>query len=150
MAEILIKATNATNPDPDKDRRGCYKRGMPVEVFEDGAYAREMANPNSLMKLPTFVWLLIPGVPKSKIEKYTLPEMDESGLEEDGMTPKISIYRRRLWKIFVDEMPQAAINKFRDSGVVTIGPTGDYTFAQLRNYFRSLKDDSLIPSDALN
>jgi len=36
MAEILFKAIDATNPDPDKDRRGCYKKGYPVVVIQDG------------------------------------------------------------------------------------------------------------------
>lgn len=36
MAEILVKAVDATNPDTEKDRRGCYKKGYPVVVMLDG------------------------------------------------------------------------------------------------------------------
>ena len=35
MAELLIKAIDASNPNPDKDKRGCYKRGMVVEIRPD-------------------------------------------------------------------------------------------------------------------
>lgn len=36
MAELLIKAVDAFNPDPTKDRRGCYKKGDVVCVRPDG------------------------------------------------------------------------------------------------------------------
>lgn len=36
MAEILVKAQDATHANSDKDRRGCYKRGDPVVVKPDG------------------------------------------------------------------------------------------------------------------
>jgi hypothetical protein len=36
MAEILIKAVSATNPDSTKDRRGCYKRGDLWAAMHDG------------------------------------------------------------------------------------------------------------------
>lgn len=35
MAEFLIKRIDATHPDRRKDRRGCYKRGDVVAVYED-------------------------------------------------------------------------------------------------------------------
>ena len=34
--EILIKAVDATNPDPEKDLRGCYKKGDPISIKLDG------------------------------------------------------------------------------------------------------------------
>jgi len=36
MAELLIKASNTTNPDQVKDLRGCYKKGDVVVVKPDG------------------------------------------------------------------------------------------------------------------
>lgn len=36
MCEIIVKAIDVTNPDPVRDRRGCYKKGYPVAVYPDG------------------------------------------------------------------------------------------------------------------
>ena len=50
MAEILFKAIDATNPDPDKDRRGCYKKGYPVVVMPDGhTWGKEEALPKFII-----------------------------------------------------------------------------------------------------
>lgn len=35
--DLVIKAVDATHPDPVKDARGCYKRGDIVAVVRDGA-----------------------------------------------------------------------------------------------------------------
>ena len=68
MAEILIKAVDATNADPAKDRRGCYKRGYPVVVFPDGhEWGAEERSPK-------FIVLKLPGVSadavKNQIENW--------------------------------------------------------------------------------
>lgn len=34
--EFLVKAVSISNADPDKDKRGCYKKGYPVVVKNDG------------------------------------------------------------------------------------------------------------------
>jgi hypothetical protein len=34
--EILVKAVSNTHSDPEKDRRGCYKKGYPVVIMPDG------------------------------------------------------------------------------------------------------------------
>lgn len=69
MAELLIKAISATNSNPERDRIGCYKRGMPVQVLPDGSYAIEAANINSKMLPPTFFWLLIPALDQQQTEE---------------------------------------------------------------------------------
>lgn len=38
MALFLIKDRDAVHADPEKDRRGCYKRGDIVEVLDDSKY----------------------------------------------------------------------------------------------------------------
>jgi hypothetical protein len=38
MALVLIKAVSATNPDPVKDARGCYKQWDIVTVMEDAKH----------------------------------------------------------------------------------------------------------------
>ncbi len=72
MAEILLKAMDATHPDTEKDRRGCYKKGAPVVVMPDGHAwgAKEV--------WPTFTVIKVPGVSVAKVEKYALPETEEA------------------------------------------------------------------------
>jgi hypothetical protein len=43
MAQILFRLKNNTHPDPEKDRRGSYKKGYPVSIKPDGWYE---GNPN--------------------------------------------------------------------------------------------------------
>ena len=132
MAEMLVKAIDATHPNPDKDRRGCYKRGMPVVVMDDGhEWGKEE-------RLPKFVIIKIPLTSKDKIMKYIDPE---PGLDVEG---NIIIDRRRMWKIRLADLPLLARNKLQLSGELTIKATSsytetyDYTWTQIKPYFRNL------------
>lgn len=64
MAEILIRAKDNTHPDPEKDLAGCYKRGYPVVVMEDGHSWGSMEGP------PEFYILKIPGVSRDAVQHY--------------------------------------------------------------------------------
>jgi hypothetical protein len=125
-AEILVKAVDVTHPDSVKDRRGSYKRGMPVVVMPDGHQWGTKEGP------PLFVVIKIPGVPVAKIRKYIEPEL--SGR---------AVYRRRLWHISWADLPQGAKDKLLADGELTIkagaydGPY-DYTWAQVRSYFKQI------------
>jgi len=134
MAQILIKAIDATHPDATNDRVGCYKRGMPVVVMPDthtwGAEERP----------PKFIVLKIPGVPVETVKKYIEPEL-EDGEEQ----PKI--YRRRMWRFRIDDLPAAAKTKLLKNGELTIRAgtydgSYDYTWAQVRSYIRNLKTNT--------
>jgi len=134
MAQILVKAIDATHSDATKDRRGCYKRGMPVVVMPDShTWGREEC-------LPKFVIIKIPGVSVDKVRKYLEPEREDTP-NADGIHP---VYRRRLWRFRFDDMPTAALRKLRDNGELTIkvgdyAGEYDYTWTQVRNYLRNLK-----------
>lgn len=136
MAEIIVKAISVTHPDPVKDRRGCYKRGYCVAVYPDGT---RWGNEE---RLPKFVIIKIPGVPvdNAVIQKYTQPQREDVP-DADGNYP---VYRRRLWQIRWDDLPQAAKTKLATLGELIIkagtytGPR-DYTWAQIKGYFRNLK-----------
>jgi hypothetical protein len=134
MAEILIKACDATHPDPDKDRIGCYKVGMPVVVMPDGHGwgAKELP--------PLFYLIKVPGVSVDMVEPFVAPEY-EALPDEDGNPIK---YRRRKWQIQVTDLPQSIKNKFRDYGEITVQAgsydgTYDYTWDQIKQYFRNLE-----------
>lgn len=128
MAEILIKAMDHSHPDPNKDRAGCYKRGMCVVVKDDG-------HPGWGAKegLPKFAVLKVPGVSAAKLRKYTAEQMQ-------GNAP----YRRRLWRVRWEDLPAAARRKLAETGelIVKTGEySGDYDFTwqQVKNYFRNLE-----------
>jgi len=133
MAEILIKAVDAVHADPEKDQRGCYKRGMPVVVMPDGHQwgASEC--------LPSFVVLRLPGVEVERVQQFLAQEATGEG--DDRV-----VTRRRAWRLVVDELPAAALAKFAGQGYVTIGPAGDFTWAQARNFIRQIADNALAPA----
>lgn len=138
MAEILIKAVSATSSDPEKDQRGCYKRGMPVVVMPDGhAWGRKEG-------LPNFVLLKLPGVSVERVRRFIEPDREADGLREDG-NERTRIVRRRLWRIFVEDIPASVSNRWLSQGSITIGPDGDFTWTQFRNYLRNLRDLSVAP-----
>lgn len=136
MCEIIVKAIDATHSDPDKDRRGCYKKGYPVAVYPDGTvWGNEE-------RLPKFVIIKIPGVPVDNptVQKFVYPELSDTP-NEDGSYPT---YRRRLWKLRWDDLPIGARNKLASDGELTIkvgtyAGDYDYTWAQVKNYFRNQK-----------
>ena len=145
MCEILIFAKNNTNPDPEKDRRGCYKRGMPVVVFEDGhVWGREESKQVWITEgkpaadwpgQGKFVILKIPGVLAAKAQ-----ELISHQVEDDAGTPLFDpngipiAFRRRRWQLLVDSIPLAVRN--------TLASTGEYTatVAQIRSYLKRIRD----------
>jgi hypothetical protein len=79
--------------------------------------------------------------------KYFEPQVVQNGLEEDGITPHFDTYRRRLWRLRVDDLPAGAITKFQTDGEITIkaspdytGPY-DYTWSNVKRYFRNQETD---------
>jgi len=136
MAEILIKAIDATHSDLEKDQRGCYKRGMPVVVMPDGHKWGNAECP------PTFVIVKIPGVSIEKVASYILPE--EAYLIGPLAVPELVTVRRRQWQIQFNELPLAALNKLKTTGELTIKAgiykgTYDYTWTQVKGFFLDLK-----------
>ncbi len=129
MAELLIKKTSVTHADPVKDLRGCYKRGMVVAVRPDGHHY-------SATMLDKFAVIKVPHVAESKVLKYISPHT----VDVAGEPTQI---RRRLWVIRWADLPAAAKTKLRDNNGLTIKArdtyTGDYdyTWAQIKNYFRN-------------
>lgn len=123
---LVVKAFSVTHSDPDKDRRGCYKRGMIVAVVPDNY------NFGTDEKLPRFVHIKIPGVPVASAEKYIAHQIVDN-----------AVYRRRLWQIRWADLPAGAQTKLRDNGELTIkvgayAGTYDYTWDQVKGYFRNL------------
>lgn len=108
MAEFLVKAVSATHSDPEKDARGCYKRGDIVVSMPDGhEWGREET-------LPTFVVVKVPGIDHERAAKY---------LESTDSL-------RRKFRIRVDDVPPAILRQLRDTGETTV------TWSQVRGFIR--------------
>lgn len=139
MCEILIKASDAVNTDTIKNRTGCYKRGMPIVVFEDGhIWGREESKQQWILEGNTsaswpsqgkFVIVKIPTAPVPKAQALLdLQTEDDLGVETGGL------YRRRRWQLLVNSLPLAVRNTLATNGEVTV------TVAQIRAYLQRIRD----------
>ena len=63
MAILLVFDHDNTHADPEKEYRGCYKKGYIVQVFEDGT---PYVNPPA----PPFLILQITGITQAQVEEY--------------------------------------------------------------------------------
>lgn len=135
MCEILVFAGNNTHADPVKDRRGCWKRGYPVVVKEDGhEWGAEEG-------LPKFVVVKIPGVPAAKAQAFLEPQMvDDAGVPtyENFIEaePRRALFRRKVWRVKWADLPAGIRNTLQTTGEVTV------TVQQIRNYLRRIRDDA--------
>lgn len=133
--EILVKARDWTVQDAEDDRRGSWKRGMMVTVKPDGhVWGAEEG-------LPRFVIIKIPLISVARAEKYLAHQMETvEGVER--------IYRRRLWQLRWADLPLSARNKLANNGQLVIKATAaytgtsDYTWAQVKQYFRNLETNA--------
>lgn len=149
--ELLVFARNNTNPNADKDISGCYKRGMIVGVHEDGhtwgrleSKQQWIAEGNSAETWPSqdvFVIVQIPGVPAQKA-RMLLDEQtdDDSGTpvfitnSEGHALPRR--FRRRGWRLKVDDLPSAARTALIRDGEITV------TVSEVRTFIRRIRDDA--------
>ena len=128
MAEILIRAVN----NGDVENKQAYKIGMPVVIMQDNHLWGSKESP------PNFYLLKVPFISVDKVLKFIKPQMVTIADEE-------IIYRRRLWKIRVKDLPTVVKQKFKDNGELIIKATDtytgeyDYTWTQIKNYFRNLQ-----------
>lgn len=110
MAEILVKAVDASNNDPKKDD-WCYKKGYPVSVQPDDF------NWGAKECLPDFTLVKIPHVPVSGVRQYT-----DNLLDDDGVP-----VGRRMWKIKWNQVPQAIQDRLFVDGELIVKACESYT-----------------------
>lgn len=152
MAEILFFSGNRTHPDPEKDRRGSWKRGMPVVVFDDGhVWGREeskqqwISEGNLAEDWPSqgiFVIVKIIGITADRIKDIIEPQIvDDAGVEYDNLSGRSlpHRFRRRGWRVLVSSLPAGIRSTLVTDGEVTV------TKLQVRNYIRRIRDDVLHP-----
>ena len=71
MAEFLVKAVDHKHPDFLKDKAGAYKRGMIVEVRENGAKYGRAEGP------PKFIVIKVPHLPVAMVKYLQEPRMGD-------------------------------------------------------------------------
>ncbi len=76
MPLLLIKRVDATNPDPDADVRGCYKRGDVVAVYDDSKHDGDTAaNPISEL-----FWVIrVTGLSAGLLKRFEEEARDQGG-----------------------------------------------------------------------
>lgn len=123
--ELLVFARDNTHPDPEKDRRGSWKRGYIVAVRPDGfqwGYGE---------RWPYFFLVRLPNVPVDLCKKY----IDQQMSGED-------IYRRRRWQIQVQAMPVQLGDRLADGLTIrttVYTGTGDANWTTFRSFILNLE-----------
>lgn len=123
MAELLIKAVDATHTDPTKDVLGCYKRGDVVLVRPNGWTwgTKEVLPPADGGK---FVRVVISDVTPEQVRNWIRNNW-QTELESDDGT------RRRRVHINWAALPNNVRNALNNNGVYT------NTWANIRQYVRN-------------
>lgn len=109
MAELLIKAVDASHEDPAKDARGCYKRGDVVVVMPDGHQWGRMEGP------PDFFVLKIPGMSAEEAAELVSPETKPTELPRG-----IDVTARRSRRIDCDSLPSEYRRAIAERGVIQL------------------------------
>lgn len=87
MAELLIKSSDTTNPDPVKDLRGCYKKGDVVVVKPDGwSWGKEE------LKKEKFYILRIPDKKPEELKYLVQEHRIQVGTRYISGSPDLGVY----------------------------------------------------------
>ena len=129
MAELLIKAVDASHPDPVKDRRGCYKLGDVVIVQDDGHQWGAKEGP------PNFVVLRIPGAASALAERLVEEQDDDDAgnVLQDEQGGRLT-FRRRRWRVDLGDLPAAIRTALQTTGRASI------TRVQIRSRLKRKRD----------
>lgn len=126
MAELLIKAIDATHSNPDKDAKGCYKRGDIVLIRPNGHTwgSKELKAPADGGK---FIVLKITDVTPAQVRNWVHNNWQTNVEDSDPEG------RRRRVHINIATIP-AAVRSIMNT-------TGEYTttWAAIRQYVRNKK-----------
>lgn len=129
MAELLVVAVDATHDDPEKDRRGCYKRGDVVIVQDDGHEWGRKEGP------PKFVVLRIPGAARALADRLQEhQDDDDTGQPVVDVEGRPDVFRRRRWRLDIDALPPGIRAQLAANG------RADITRAQIRTRLRRKRD----------
>ena len=145
MAELLIKAKNYVDPDPDMDRRDSYKKGMIICVKPDGyPWGRLESKQQWLLEgndaadwhNKTVIVKILGLDPAIVADIVFIQDVDDTGapmpLDING-TPQR--YRRRAWHLLIDNIPAGIKTTLQTDGEVTV------TKLQVRDYLKRIRNN---------
>lgn len=121
MAILVLIDRDASHADPEKDQRGCYKRGDIVAVHEDDAHDGDLIkNP---VQAPWYL-IRVEGARKAQVERVLEPERTAD-------TPDARVTRRRKFGLNPADLPAAARQALQRDRYLSV------TLAQARSYIRN-------------
>lgn len=121
MAILVLIARDATNADPAKDQRGCYKTGDVVAVHDDSAHDGDLvANPVQ----PPWYLVRVTGVTKAQVDRVLEPEREADALDAKILT-------RRKFRLNPADLPLAMRQTLQRDRYLSV------TLAQARNFIRN-------------
>jgi hypothetical protein len=137
VSEALVAARTDFPDDGLTGSQWRWARGHVVDVKPDGFAWGALEDPRNFPNAASrrFALLRFPGVSLARIRKY---------LAAQGSA---TLVRGRLWQIQWSSLPQAARNIIAATGVLTIGPTGDFTWTQVQNFVVRLDTGASDSSD---
>ncbi len=99
MAQILFRLKDNAHDDPEKDRRGCYKKGYPVSIKPDGWYE---GNPNwhqsAYADKTRWIVVEVTDATREELENYSLPWRDDFDYEILASRPAKGEYDVRVYE----------------------------------------------------
>ena len=124
MCQFLVYTNNNTHPDPVKNRRGCYKRGMAPVIYEDDhTWGREESKQVWIAEgLDSAAWpgqgivfiIKLPLTPADILREICNDQtVDDAGIDFGGT------YRRRQCQLRVDSLPPPVRNAIARDGEIT-------------------------------
>jgi hypothetical protein len=133
MCEALVAARTDFEDDGLTGSAWRWARGHVVDVRPDGFAWGALEDPRNFPSAATrrFALLRFPGVSVARVQKYLVRQVDP-------FVPAQSL-RGRLWQIQWASLPLAARTILIATGVLTIGPSGDFTWAQVQNFVMNLQ-----------
>lgn len=117
--DVLIKLIDATHPDTETDRKGCYKKGDIVEVRTPGTYERGREEAP-----PKFALLHITNAPEGLKRVLESPEFADFPAAE-----KV-VHRRRQHHLNTDAIPAGIWEELISNGTYSLpwGTAKKYLF----------------------
>ena len=141
MREILVRVNNTDHVDPVKDRRGCYKRGMPDLIFNGGHTWGKLESKQQWIRegFDPALWpsqgvLIIVKI--SDAVENSIPNVSEEQREDDVGAAQSDVYRRRRWRFNLDGLPAGVRNTLVRDGEITT------TRAQIRPFVLRVRDNA--------
>ena len=145
MCEILVKAVSISNADPEKDKRGCYKKGYPVVVKPDGW---EWGN---LETLPTFIIIKCPEISVAAAETYMQQWVRQIDYEVVAHQLSTDGYRIRVYATNknVSGEVSCTIQKRIDGNSIKEFEVARYSFDSNSSHF-GITQIYLVPEESFN